>query len=124
MTQNPPADTTLLMNLTTDDVFTAQMALHYADRVLETGYPVTLFLNVRAVTLADGTIPQHTPGVTETSPHDRLRSLLDRGATIYACKQCSKQAGVDEGDWLDGIEPGGPDLVHLQMDPDTKVMTY
>mgnify|MGYP006284552465 CR=1 FL=1 len=124
MTQNPSADTTLLLNLTTDDVFTNQMALHYADRVLESGYPVTLFFNVRAVTLVDETIPQHTPAVTEEPPHDRIRSLLDRGATIYACKQCSTQAGVDEDDWLDGIEPGGPGLIDLQMDPKTRVMTY
>jgi len=39
MTQNPPADTTLLMNLTTDDVFTAQMALHYATGSWRPGIP-------------------------------------------------------------------------------------
>ena len=116
MTQNPPSDTSLLLNLTTDDVFTTQMALHYANAVLEAGYPVSLFLNVRAVTLADETIPQHTPALMEETSHDRIRSLLERGATIYACKQCSVQAGVDEDDWLEGIEPGDIDLVEFQMD--------
>jgi predicted peroxiredoxin len=124
MTQNPPSDTALLLNLTTDDVFTTQMALHYANAVLEAGYPVTLFLNVRAVTLADKTIPQHTPALMEETSHNRMRSLLERGATIYACKQCSVQAGVNEDNWLEGIEPGDIDLVEFQMDPNTKVMTY
>jgi predicted peroxiredoxin len=50
--------TTLFLDMTSDDAWTAQMGLGYAEQVLAAGYPVVVFLNVRAVRLADRTLPQ------------------------------------------------------------------
>lgn len=116
--------TGLFLNLTSDDAWTAQMAFTYAGMVLERGHPVTVFLNVRGVRLADKNVPQRRDGVTGKAPRTLLRALIDKGATVYVCAMCTKEAGMTQEDWIDGVKPGGPETIQAQMAPSTKVMSY
>ena len=116
--------TTLFVNLTTDDAWTAQMAFTYADKVLDTGHPVVVFLNVRAVRLADRNIPHHRGGLSGKAPAEMLKSLMAKGATVYVCPSCTTQAGMTKADWIDGVKAGGPDTIEVQMAQTTKVMSY
>lgn len=115
---------TLLINLTTDDVWTNQMAFGYANSVLDAGYDVAVFLNVRAVVMANADIPQHTEGGRGQTAHDEIAVLIDRGARVFVCGGCTRQAGLSADDWIDGVEPGGADLIAIQMAPTTSIMSF
>lgn len=115
---------TLLINLTTDDVWTSQMAFGYANAVLDAGHDVALFLNVRAVTLANADIPQHTEGMRGQTASEELDALLERGARVFVCGPCTEQAGLSPDNWIEGVEMGGPALIDIQMSPETAVMSY
>lgn len=115
---------TLLINLTTDDVWTNQMAFGYANAVLDAGYDVAVFLNVRSVVLANEHVPQHTEGARGQTAHEELTALIERGARIFVCRGCTRQAGLSPDDWIDGVEPSGADLIAIQMAPTTSIMSF
>ncbi len=76
-----------------------------------------VFLNVRAVTIANKKVPQHKGA-------ELIKELLDDGARVFVCPTCTKQAGLDIDDRLEGIEPGGPEFRKLLMAPNTKIISY
>jgi predicted peroxiredoxin len=117
-------DTTLFLNLTTDDTWTATMALGYAGKVREAGYPVVVFLNVRGVRVADKNFPPDRYGPGEKTPKEILEGLIAAGATVYVCPMCSENAGMSQADWIDGAKPGGEETIKVQMAPSTQVMSY
>lgn len=114
----------LFINLTSDDVWTQQMALGFADKVLDMGHPVAVFLNVRAVGLGNKTVPQHVEAGTGKNGHQILQALIAKGARIFLCPGCTQQAGLKVEDRLDGIELGGLEMRQLLMQPVTKVLSY
>ena len=127
MAQAAAADapkTRLLLNLTSDDVWTNQMALGYANKAMDMGYELVVFLNVRAVTLAHRSVPQPVEPQRQMTARDELTALMARGARVFVCPSCTRRAGMSQEDWIDGVEPGGPELIALQMDPQSKVMSY
>lgn len=116
---------TLLVNLTSDDVWTNQMGLGIARKYLnETGGPVVVFLNVRAVALANHKVPQHVTALTQKDFHSLLRELMAKGVKVYVCGECTKQAGLSIDDRLEGTEIGGKSLLELLADPKTNVVSY
>jgi predicted peroxiredoxin len=117
-------DTTLFLNLTTDDTWTASMALAYAGKVREAGYPVVVFLNVRGVRVADKNFPPDQRGLGDKTPKELLEDLIAKGVTVYVCPMCSDNAGMTQADWIDGTKPGGAETIKAQMAPATKVMSY
>lgn len=116
--------TRLFLNLTTDDVWTSQMAFTYANKVLDQGHEVVVFLNVRAVRLAHRDIPQPVYGQRDTTARQDLEALIGRGARVFVCPGCTLQAGMTPDDWIEGVEPGGPALIALQLDPGSKILSY
>lgn len=116
---------TLLVNLTTDDVWTNQMGLGIARKYVETtGAPAAVFLNVRAVVLANRKVPQHVGGLVQKDFHTLLRELMDKGVKIYVCGECTRQAGLSIDERLQGTEIGGKELLELLADPRTNVLSY
>ena len=118
------AKTTLFVNITTDDTWTAHMALFYAEQVLGMGHPVAVFLNVRGVRLADRDTPQEPDALSGKTSREMLQNLIGKGATVYVCGMCTKLAGMTEDDWIEGALPGSKETIRLQMAPTTKVMSY
>jgi predicted peroxiredoxin len=116
--------TSLFVNVTTDDAWTAHMALSYAEQVLGMGHPVAVFLNVRGVRLADRNTPQEPDALSGKTSREMLQDLIGKGATVYVCKMCTQLAGMTEDDWINGAKPGSVETIHLQMAPMTKVMPY
>ncbi len=115
----------LLINLTTDDTWTAGMALAFASRVLEQDYDVAIFLNVRGVRIASTVISHDTHSLTEQTPHDMLAALIESGATVIVCPVCQEKAGIADEDLLEGTTKGSPDVtIPLVMDPNTKILSY
>jgi len=116
--------TLLFINLTSDDVWIQQMALGFADKVLDMGHPVAVFLNVRAVTLGNRKVPQHVEAATGKTGHQMLQALMAKGARIFLCPGCTQQAGLSVEDRLEGVQLGGLEMRQLLMQPATKVMSY
>lgn len=115
---------TLFINLTSDDVWTQQMALGFAGRVAGLGYPVAIFLNVRAVGLAMTTVPQATQPLTGKTGQDVLKELMAKGVRVFLCPSCVRQAGYSIADRLEGVEPGSKATLDLMMADGTKVISY
>lgn len=116
---------TLLVNLTTDDVWTNQMGLGIVRKYVETtGAPAVVFLNVRAVVLGNRAVPQHKGALAQKDFHETLRELMDKGVKVYLCGECTKQAGLSVDNRLEGIEIGGKALLELLADPETNVLSY
>ncbi len=116
--------TRLFLNLTSDDVWSNQMAFGYANKVMDQGHEVVVFLNVRAVKLAHRSIPQPVEAQRGMTAREELAALMERGARVFACPGCTVQAGMSQEDWIDGIEAGGPELIALQMDPLSMIVSY
>lgn len=116
--------TRLFLNLTSDDVWSNQMAFGYANKVMDQGHEVVVFLNVRAVKLAHRSIPQPVDPQRELTARDELTALMERGARVFVCPGCTLKAGMSQEDWIDGVEPGGPELIALQMDPLSMIVSY
>ena len=118
------SDATLFVNLTSDDTWTSNMALTYAGKAKEAGFPVVVFLNVRGVHVADKNYPADKKGPGGKTPKELLEDLIAKGVTVYVCPMCSTHAGLKQADWVEGSKPGGPETIKIQMAPTTKVMSY
>lgn len=111
---------TLFLNLTTDDPWTNEMALSYAEQVRARGHRVVIFLNVRGVQLA-----RKDPPARLATARARLAELREKGVEIHVCGMCSRRAGMRvPDDWMEGVRAGGPSTIDLQMSPETTVMSY
>lgn len=100
----------LFMGLTSDEPWRASMALNFASRNLELGYPVTVFLNVEGVRLAvkDSRYRQDTYGLTGITAREVLMKLSDNGGRVIVCPSCLERSGFKRRDLINGVYLGGP----------------
>ena len=122
--QDAEATPMVVINLTSDDVWTGQMALGFARNIQDTGTDVVVFLNVRAVTLANQDVPQHVEAMSGKTAHQMLAEIISEGGRVFVCPGCTEQAGLDIDDRVDGIEPGGPEFLAIVTAPGTRIMSY
>lgn len=120
----------LFVNLTTDDTWSAAKAIMFAhEKALKNGHePVAIWLNVRAVYLADKKRPSHIHGLMAengTSIQDMLTAFIADGGQVIMCSACSKAAGLTEADYIDGVTMGTwPVVEGLLFDPDVKTLAW
>ncbi len=116
----------LLVNLTTDDTWSANMALSLATTARKEGMePVIIFLNVRGVYLADSGRMPAREGNSELNIHEKLQAFIAEGGQVIACPSCSKEAGLMQEDYIEGVvigEPGG--IIQFLSDPGIAVVSY
>ena len=101
----------LFVNLTTDDTWSAAKAIMFAhEKALKNGHePVAIWLNVRAVYLADKTRPSHVHGLMrgdDKSIQDMLAAFMADGGQVIMCQACSQAAGLTVDDYIDGVVMG------------------
>lgn len=96
----------LFVNLTSDDVNRAAMAIMFATMTKkQSGINVTIFLNVEGVRLADNERPSAIWVGGMEGPktiHQILSAFMAAGGTIIACPMCMKNVG--------GMDPNGENL--------------
>ncbi|MFT5698367.1 MAG: putative peroxiredoxin [Desulforhopalus sp.] len=120
----------LFVNLTTDDTWAATKAIMFAhQKALNRGHkPVAIWLNVRGIYLADKKRASHVHGLMKDkgqSIQDMLTAFIQDGGTVIACSACSKAAGLEHEDFIDGITMGTPDLVsEILFDPNVKTLSW
>jgi len=120
----------LFVNLTTDDTWSAAKAIMFAhEKALKNGHePVAIWLNVRAVYLADKKRPSHVHGLmaeSGTSIQDMLAAFIADGGQVVMCSACSQAAGLTQADYIDGVTMGTwPVVEGLLFDPDVKTLAW
>lgn len=120
----------LFINLTTDDTWSAAKAIYFAhNKALKNGHrPVAIWLNVRAVYLAEKKRASNVPGVMRDqnlSIQDMLTAFMQDGGQVILCAACSQAAGLTEADYIDGVQMGRWDLVQsLLFDPNVKTLAW
>ena len=120
----------LFVNLTTDDTWAAAKAIMFAhQKALKNGYkPVAIWLNVRAVYLADKKRPSHVHGLMRdkgASIQDMLTAFMKDGGAVIMCGACSKAAGLSQADYIDGVKMGNWPLVEgLLFGPNMRTLSW
>jgi predicted peroxiredoxin len=120
----------LFINLTTDDTWSAAKAIMFAhEKALKSGHkPVAIWLNVRAVYLADKKRASHIHGLLRDrnmSIQDMLKAFIRDGGTVIMCQACSQAAGLTEADYIEGVKMGNWKLVSgLLFDPNVKTLGW
>jgi len=116
----------LFVNLTSDDIDRAAMAINFSTRVrVERKIPVTLFLNVEGVRIADKKIPEHQHA-TGKSLKSMLINFIAEGGRVLVCPMCMKNVGgLSKADLIDGVQLGGSDVTWPALfDKNTTVLSY
>jgi predicted peroxiredoxin len=100
----------LFINLTTDDTWAATKAIMFAhEKSLKNGRDTAIWLNVRAVYLADRKRPSHIHGLMAEkgmSVQAMLSAFIADGGTVLMCSACSAAAGLKQEDYIDGVVMG------------------
>ena len=116
----------LFVNLTSDEVDRAAMAIKFATFVRKSRkIPVTIFLNVRAVHWANKNLPQHKHYSGET-PAEMIGKFVASGGKVIICPNCmAKIGGMEKSDLIEGVEVGRPDLtLPALFGEGTRVLSY
>jgi sulfur relay (sulfurtransferase) complex TusBCD TusD component (DsrE family) len=120
----------LFVNLTTDDTWSAAKAISFAhQKALKNGHkPVAIWLNVRAVYLADKKRPSHVHGLMreqDMSIQDMLKAFMADGGIVIMCSACSEAAGLSASDYIDGVEMGTwPRVESILFDPNVTTLAW
>lgn len=99
------------------------MALQLAGHALDQGRAVTLFFNVRGVTIAsrklDPSLTHHAEPIGQL-----LADCMSRGALVLVCPHCMKAMGVEETDLIDGAQVATAQSLFARVDAGAAVFTY
>lgn len=116
-------DKKLFINLISDDLDRAAMAVSISNKVLSTEkIPVTIFISAQAVRWVDKNIPQNRYVNGKTIP-EMLQGFMKSGGQVIICKMCMENiGGIEQEDVIDGVKFSGT-LSALFAD-NTTVLTY
>ena len=116
----------LFVNLTSDDLDRAAMAINFSTRVRQQkNIPVTLFLNVEGVRVADKRIPEKKHA-TGKSLKQMLDNFMQAGGKVIVCPMCMKNVGaMTKADLVPGAVVGASDVTWPALfADDTTVLSY
>ena len=102
------SDKRLFVNLTSDELNRATMAIVFSTRVLtEQRIPVTISLSVEGVRIADKNIPE-SRNADGNSLKELLSGFIEKGGRVYICAMCMENVGgIKEDELIDGVQIGG-----------------
>jgi predicted peroxiredoxin len=100
----PKVKQSLFINLTSDDIDRASMAINLAHRVLkEKKIPVTIWLNVDAVRLVNKQVRQNMYTDART-PLEKLQAFMREGGKVMICPMCMRNlGGMEVKDLPEGV---------------------
>lgn len=109
----------LFVNLTAVDPHRIEMALDFCEKAAKRGHPVTVFLNIDAVRIAEKDNPMFA------TSRAQLKHVMKAGVEVIACPHCLHYAGLQASSLIAGVKEGSPDLtMGALFAPDTRVMTW
>lgn len=116
----------LFVNLSSDELNRAAMAISFSSKILtEKKIPVTIFLNVDGVRIADKGIPENRH-VSGKSLKEMLAAFIAAGGRVIVCPMCmANVGGMNKDDLIPGVEVGGPEVTWPALfAEDTVVLSY
>jgi sulfur relay (sulfurtransferase) complex TusBCD TusD component (DsrE family) len=114
------ANDPLFINLTTDDVHRANMAITFGKHHSGNGHPLSIFLNDKGVILG-----VKAGSEKYAAQQKELADIIAKGGLVIICPSCLKNAGYTETDLLAGVKLGGPKLTGDALFKDgTKTMSW
>ena len=116
----------LFVNITSDDINKAAMAIGFSTKIrMEKKIPVTIFLNVEGVRIADKNILGHKHS-TGKSLKEMLAGFMQAGGKVIVCPMCMKNVGgLSKNDLIEGVVVGGSDVTWPALfADDTTVLSY
>lgn len=116
----------LFVNLSSNDMDRAAMAIGFSTKVrTQKKIPVTIFLNVDGVRIADKNIPGHKHANGKTL-QEMLTHFMAAGGKVIVCPMCMKHVGgMTKDDLMEGVGVGGPDVTWPALfADDTTVLSY
>ncbi|BDT79313.1 DsrE family protein [Polynucleobacter yangtzensis] len=114
------ANDPLFINLSTDEMHRASMAINFGKHHSANGHPLTIFLNDKAVMMGVKV------GSTKFADQQQaLTEVIASGALVIMCPMCLKQAGYTEADLIAGVRLGSPKVTGDALFKDgTKTMSW
>ena len=120
-------DNALFVNLSSDDVWKASMALNYAKRNLAFG-PVTIFMNVTGSRIAvkENKLPHDFYALNRMTTLESLQEFLKAGGRGLVCPNCLERAGFKPGNLINhkNLDMGMPELVRSELDCSNKQLSW
>ncbi len=116
----------LFVNLSSDELNRAAMAIGFSTKILtQKKIPVTIFLNVEGVRVADKNIPQNKH-VSGKSLKEMLAAFMGAGGRVIVCPMCMENVGgLTKDELIHGVEVGGPDVTWPALFAEgTTVLSY
>lgn len=96
------------------------MAITFGKRQMERGHPLTIFLNDRAVMVAD-----RGNGERFSNHQTTLADLIKQGATVLVCPMCMQHFGVKREDLIDDVQISNPELTGAALfKPGTQTLSW
>ena len=80
------------------------MAITFGKRQMEPGHPLTIYLNDRAVMVAD-----RGNGERFGDHQATLNEWMGQGVTVLICPMCMRHFGVTREDLMDGVQVSNPE---------------
>jgi len=110
----------LFVNLTSDDLQRATMAITFGKNQLERGHALTIFLNDRGVFVGS-----KTQAAKFGAQQKALSEIMSKGATVLICPMCMQHYGLKESDLMPGLKVGKPELFDETLFKDnTRTLTW
>lgn len=116
-------DEKLFVNLTSDDINRATMAIAMGTKALtKEKVPVTIFLSVEGVRIVDMNLPEHRHA-NGKSLKEMLSEFMEEGGRVIACGMCMKNVGgIKKDEVMEGVEHAGG--MSALLADDTTVITF
>lgn len=113
----------LFINLTSDEINRAAMAIEFSTKVLrQKKIPVTIFLSLEGTRIANKNIPERKH-VNGKSLQDMLSKFMSKGGHVIMCVTCMENvAGVSKDDVIKGVQFSGG--MTALFENGTRVLSY
>jgi len=116
-------DKKFFVNLTSDDIDRAAMAVSISNKVLSTNnIKTTIFISAQGVRWVDKNIPQNTYVNGKTIP-EMLKAFMKSGGQVIVCKMCMKNVGgMKTSEVIEGVKFSG--TLEALFAENTTVLSY
>lgn len=110
----------LFINMTTDDMHRAEMAIGFGKNQLLKGHSLVVFINDKGVMVASKKNKHHY-----MMQQQMILDIIKSGGVVYACPSCMKFYKIDTADLVEGVKVSNPDLMEGELfKPNMKTLSW
>lgn len=114
----------IFINVTSSDNIKAPMAVMFANKGLQRGLDMTIFLNTEGVRLAVKGFNPPTNAQNGKNTHEMLAMFVKNGGKLLVCPMCLKSQGYDKSDLIPGAVISDADKTFDGILSNDKVISF